>query len=117
VKRRSTLVMALTTAVTVLVGCSGNRHVRPEPGRTLPSLPPLSTRFTTTSTTTLAPKTYTVLPGDTFSGIAAKLGVDVDALAALNHLTNRDLITAGQVLYVPGDPLSTTSAAPSTSTN
>jgi LysM repeat protein len=48
------------------------------------------------------PPTYTVVSGDTFSKIAAKLGVTVDALKAANpQVTNIDLINVGQVLNVP----------------
>lgn len=48
------------------------------------------------------PTTYTVVGGDTFSGIAAKLGVSVDALKAANpQVTNINAIDIGQVLNVP----------------
>ncbi len=47
-------------------------------------------------------ETYTVAGGDTFSGIAKKLGVSVDALKAANpQVPNVDLIDVGQVLNVP----------------
>ncbi|MEE2568614.1 LysM peptidoglycan-binding domain-containing protein [Pseudarthrobacter sp. J64] len=41
-------------------------------------------------------------PGDTLSGIATQYGVDVDALAALNGIQNKNLIYPGQVLNLPG---------------
>lgn len=45
-----------------------------------------------------ASSTYTVKSGDTLSAIAAKHGTTVAKLAALNHLSNPNLIKAGQVL-------------------
>lgn len=47
-------------------------------------------------------KTYTVVSGDTFTGIASKLGVSVDALKAANpQVTDINDIAVGQVLNVP----------------
>lgn len=48
------------------------------------------------------PATYTVVSGDTFSGVAKKLGVTVDALKAANpQVTDINNIAVGQVLNVP----------------
>lgn len=53
-------------------------------------------------TTPTPVETYTVVAGDTFSGIAKKLGVSVDALKAANpQVTNVDQIEVGQVLNAP----------------
>lgn len=46
--------------------------------------------------------TYTVVKGDTLSGIAARYGTTWQALQALNGLANPNLIKPGQVLKVPG---------------
>ncbi|WP_410673818.1 LysM peptidoglycan-binding domain-containing protein [Amycolatopsis sp. cmx-4-68] len=46
--------------------------------------------------------TYTVRSGDTLSGIATKFGTTVAALAALNSISNPNLIYAGQALRLPG---------------
>lgn len=46
-------------------------------------------------------KTYTVKPGDTLSGIAAKYGTSWQKLVELNGLSNPDLIYGGQVLKLP----------------
>lgn len=52
------------------------------------------------------PRFYTVLPGDTLSGIAAQFGLDVRDLAQVNGLTNPDFIEAGQLLLLATpDPL------------
>ena len=44
---------------------------------------------------------YTVQPGDTLSGIAARYGVTVDAIVAANNLPSRSTIYAGQSLLIP----------------
>ena len=55
----------------------------------------------TASAPVIAPKTYTVLAGETLFSIARKLGVTSTALAELNGITNPNLIRVGQVLKVP----------------
>ena len=47
------------------------------------------------------PNTYTVQPGDTLSKIAAKFGVDTNALASASGIDNPNLIYVGQVLTIP----------------
>ena len=45
--------------------------------------------------------TYVVQPGDTLSGIAARYGTTYQTLAALNGITNPNLIYAGQTIRIP----------------
>ena len=45
-------------------------------------------------------KTYTVQPGDTLSGIAAKFGTTYQKIAADNNIKNPNLIYPGQVLVI-----------------
>jgi len=45
---------------------------------------------------------YTVQLGDTLGNIARRLGVQMQALAAANGLSNPNLIFVGQVLQIPG---------------
>jgi murein DD-endopeptidase MepM/ murein hydrolase activator NlpD len=45
---------------------------------------------------------YTVQPGDTLSVIAARYGVSVESLTALNGIADPNLLRAGQVLLIPG---------------
>jgi LysM repeat protein len=45
-----------------------------------------------------AATTYTVQPGDTLSGIAARHGTSVGHLANINGLANPNLLSVGQVL-------------------
>ncbi|CAB4768175.1 MAG: LysM peptidoglycan-binding domain-containing protein [Actinobacteria bacterium] len=61
---------------------------------------------TTTSTTispanTAAPLKYTVLPGESLFGIAAKMKVSAPALVALNKIKNPDRLDVGTVLLLP----------------
>ena len=51
--------------------------------------------------------TYVVQPGDTLSGIAARYGTTYQTLAALNGITNPNLIYAGQTIRIPEDGSST----------
>lgn len=46
---------------------------------------------------------YTVVSGDTLSRIAARYGTTWQALAALNNLTNPNLLEIGQVLRIAGN--------------
>ena len=60
----------------------------------------------TTSTTispanTAAPLKYTVLPGESLFGIAAKMKVSAPALVALNKIKNPDRLDVGTVLLLP----------------
>lgn len=45
---------------------------------------------------------YTVRPGDTLSGIAARHGLSVSALASVNTIADPNLIRSGQRLRIPG---------------
>ncbi len=44
---------------------------------------------------------YTVVPGDDLRKIATLYGTSIDAIVAMNGLTNRNLIYPGQVLCIP----------------
>jgi murein DD-endopeptidase MepM/ murein hydrolase activator NlpD len=44
---------------------------------------------------------YTVVAGDTLSTIAGRFGVSVDAIVALNNISDPSLIQVGQVLLIP----------------
>jgi LysM repeat protein len=83
------------------------------------TLPPIATTTSsivlTTTTTTWVPQTYEIQPGDGLSGIAEKFGVDINKLAVLNGITNRDDIEAGDVLDIPPPTAPSTTVAPATS--
>jgi soluble lytic murein transglycosylase-like protein len=53
---------------------------------------------------------YTVKPGDTLSGIAARLGVSARELARTNGITDPDLVYAGRALALPGGKAASTPA-------
>jgi LysM repeat protein len=81
------------------------------------TLPPIATTTTstvlTTTTTTWVPVTYQIQAGDSLQKIADKFGVDIDKLAVLNGITNRDHINAGDVLDIPPPTVATTTVPPS----
>ncbi|HRJ42434.1 MAG TPA: peptidoglycan DD-metalloendopeptidase family protein, partial [Caldilineaceae bacterium] len=49
-----------------------------------------------------SPTTYTVQPGDTLGVIATRFAVELERLAQVNGITDVNLISAGQVLVIPG---------------
>jgi len=64
-----------------------------------PATPVVSGQTTTTSATTAAPPTlYVVKAGDSLSAIAAKTGVSVGTLEALNPSLNPNALQTGQRL-------------------
>ena len=65
------------------------------------------------TTTTTAPRTHTVAPGDTLTSIAAAYGVKTGVLAADNGIRDLDLIVVGAVLTI-GAPAPAPTAAPTT---
>lgn len=48
--------------------------------------------------------TYTVQPGDTLYGIAAKTGVPFDEIVRINKITNPNIIHVGEVFKLRGEP-------------
>jgi len=68
-------------------------------------LPPILTTTTTTTiattTTEYVPFIYVIQSGDQLGNIATSFGVDMDALMALNGISDPDNIQAGQRLEIP----------------
>lgn len=59
-------------------------------------------------------QTYTVVSGDTLSGIASEFGVSVPSLVSANGIANPNLIYVGQTIVIPsGSSTGTASSAPS----
>jgi LysM repeat protein len=78
-----------------------------------PTFTPTATATSTpapTGTATPQVTTYIVQSGDTLSVIASRFGVTVDAIMAANGLTDY-MITIGQTLLIPVEPVSTTAGA------
>lgn len=77
----------------------------------------LSAAIEAASSTTAAASTgssassYTVVKGDTLSGIAAKYGTTYQKLAEENGIKNPNLIFPGQVIKIPGTDSAASSAA------
>ncbi len=94
-----------------------------EAGRTVPRaeistvVPTLNAQAQTRVAATAAPtktptpantQKYTVQSGDTLSEIARKFDVSVNDIKAINNLPNPDILSEGQVLVIPGSPLTPT---------
>ena len=75
----------------------------PSPQPPAPSNPPEApVPSPTPSPATPPPSTYLVQPGDTLMGIAAVFGVQFTEIAAVNGISNPNLIYPGQMLVIPG---------------
>lgn len=61
----------------------------------------LTSSSTSTTTTTPTSNTYTVVKGDTLSGIGAKLKIDWKSIAELNGIKSPYVINIGQILKLP----------------
>ena len=89
----------------------------------LPSAPVTDAPVTEVSVDPVAPDPsavggrYTVVAGDTISGIAARQGVDVQSLLAANGLSLDSLIFTGDELTIPGISTASVSETPSSSTD
>lgn len=96
--------MAAPALAVVLAACAGNARVV-EQNPTPDSVPPTALAGTTTSTSGVPMPTevpmYTVVQGDTVGKIAAKLGVDAQAVIDANGLANANRIQVGQKLRIP----------------
>jgi LysM repeat protein len=74
------------------------------------------TATTTTTTTTASKTTYTVISGDTISGIATKTGVSAANLISYNNLSNANMIYVGDVLKLTGVAKAATTTQAATNT-
>lgn len=61
-----------------------------------------TTKPTTKPSSSSSSKTYRVRSGDTLSAIASRYHTTVSKLASLNHISNPNRISVGQVLHLPG---------------
>ncbi len=78
--------------------------------------PAATTPATPTATTTTSTGSYTIVSGDTLSGIAAKKGVKLSDVLAANRLTMSTIIYPGQKLVIPGGSIAPASSTPTSST-
>lgn len=75
-----------------------------------------TTKTATTTTTTANKTTYTVVSGDTISGIATKTGVSAANLISYNNLSNANMIYVGDVLKLTGVAKAATTTQAATNT-
>ncbi len=89
--------MRLRLAAAALLLLPASPAAQAQPEDLLPASPPIAARITS--------GTYTVRAGDSFSTIARRMGVAVEALAAANRMRPPYILRTGQVLKRP-DPAS-----------
>lgn len=65
-----------------------------------------------TGNTTTDDVIYTVVAGDTLSGIAARYGTTYQKLAAYNGIANPNIIHVGQKIKIPGKPAASNATKP-----
>ena len=120
------LLALLLFAVLPVVACGGggdDHTVSPTGTATTSAAPPTATpaaSFTaaaatataTPSTTAPGGLTYVVLPGDTLYSIAQRFGTTVQAIQEANGIDDPALLSAGQVLLIPGGPTGAPTLAP-----
>ena len=70
------------------------------PAEPVEAAPPQAAGAVTTEIRVLQPN-YTVAPGDSLGIIARRHGTNVDALASINNLENRNSLSVGQKLIIP----------------
>jgi LysM repeat protein len=83
------------------------------PGATVPA--PIEPNVVSTTTPKIVcVGKYTVKTGDSWSGIATKVGVKISELTAANGKTSRSTLLPGQELCLPKGAVTSSAAAPST---
>ena len=65
------------------------------------AIPAESSHTSGSTSTTTAPRTYTVKSGDSLYAIAIKFSTTVAAIATYNNITNPNNISVGQILNIP----------------
>lgn len=89
-------------------------------GQTIIIPPPGTTRATSTPVSVDLPRgtrvEYSVLPGDTLAGIAAKFNSLEDDIIAANEIEDANALFIGQVLQIPVNLVTPTATLPPTST-
>ena len=113
------IVNIVVSAVTVLIVLNVWETSHPVPRAAIPTIVPTldATAQTRVAATAAAPtrtptpanvQKYVVKSGDTLTEIARKFDVSVNDIKALNQLPNPDILSEGQVLIIPGGPLTPT---------
>lgn len=91
---------ATTAGIALLAGCSTSSN------RSSPKTPKRQVTTTTApaTTTTTPPITYRVKRGEALASIAGRFHVSVDTLVTVNHLSDPNHISEGQLLVIPPAP-------------
>lgn len=97
---RSQSLRLLTVGAAASVSLTAVGGLTAGPAGASPMVAAVST--TAAATGTPVSSTYTVVRGDTLSGIAERSGTSVNALASANHLANPNFLLPGEVLSVTG---------------
>ena len=107
------LILSLNPAIAENAGIiiPGQQLLIPNPDMRAPTATPLPANIP--RGTKLS---YTVLPGDTLAGIAAKFNSSVDAIMKENKITDPNTLQAYQVLIIPVNLVTPTATRPPTST-
>jgi LysM repeat protein len=109
------VVAALTAALQPASAATADVRTSPEPlhgHRSRPAPPTVAPTTTVAPTAVSAPSTYTVVSGDTVSGIAARFGLDVGTVLSANGLEWSSVIYPGQSLVLSGEAESRPAPAP-----
>jgi LysM repeat protein len=109
------VVAALTAALQPTSVATADVRTSPEPldgHRSRPAPPTIAPTKTVAPTAVSAPSTYTVVSGDTVSGIAARFGLDVGTVLSANGLEWSSVIYPGQSLVLGGAAESSPAPAP-----
>jgi LysM repeat protein len=107
-KASAAIAFVLATCLAALSAC-GDGEEESAPTATVTPAATATPRTTPEATPEATPSptpirgTYEVQAGDTLSGIADQFGVDLEALAEANDITDPDLIYPGQVLIIPAE--------------
>jgi LysM repeat protein len=87
-------------------------RVKSGTAETLGTLRPQTVTARSTVAATAAPRIYTVVNGDTVTGIAGRFGLSTAGVLALNGLSWKSLIFAGQTLVLTETAVATPAPAP-----
>lgn len=105
---RAAWICALALSLVAIAGCGGKSQpaATDTSGKPAPTATPFSKRPEPTIVTGAGAQSatevaYTVVPGDTLSGLAERFDTTVDAILKRNRLTNAAQVQIGQRLVVP----------------
>lgn len=103
---RTAVAAVLVVGASVLAGCGELQPIEYTRAETTTTDPnegfPEDTTPEEAANPELRMARYTVQPGDSLAGIAAREGVSLDVLMSVNGITDPNRVEAGVVLRIPG---------------